>query len=99
MASLSCVEDKMKTSGLVKGGTTITTTSQSTLLEEMKLLKDQSGFILLSSSKIFVEVSFLRNFLLCGFTFMTKKSTLEKSSLLLVNLFKIPINWDKSLII
>ncbi|XP_010477210.1 PREDICTED: auxin response factor 5 [Camelina sativa] len=43
MASLACVEDKMKTSGLVNGGTTITTTSQSTLLEEMKLLKDQSG--------------------------------------------------------
>jgi auxin response factor len=44
MASLSCVEDKMKTSCLVNGGGTITTTtSQSTLLEEMKLLKDQSG--------------------------------------------------------
>ncbi|KAG2321218.1 hypothetical protein Bca52824_014431 [Brassica carinata] len=42
MASLACVEDKMKTNGLVNGGTT-TTTSQSTLLEEMKLLKDQSG--------------------------------------------------------
>ncbi|XP_010459661.1 PREDICTED: auxin response factor 5-like [Camelina sativa] len=42
MASLACVEDKMKTSGLVNGGTT-TTSSQSTLLEEMKLLKDQSG--------------------------------------------------------
>ncbi|VVA91927.1 unnamed protein product [Arabis nemorensis] len=41
MASLACVEDKMKTNGLVNGGTT--TTSQSTLLEEMKLLKDQSG--------------------------------------------------------
>ena len=43
MASLACVEEKMKTNGLVNGGTT--TTSQSTLLEEMKLLKDQSGFI------------------------------------------------------
>ncbi|KAL1209351.1 Auxin response factor 5 [Cardamine amara subsp. amara] len=44
MASMACVEDKMKTSGLVNGGTTITTTtSQSSLLEEMKLLKDQSG--------------------------------------------------------
>ena len=43
MASLACVEDKMKTNGLVNGGTT-TTTPQSTLLEEMKLLKDQSGF-------------------------------------------------------
>ncbi|RID53761.1 hypothetical protein BRARA_G01136 [Brassica rapa] len=42
MASLACVEDKMKTNGLVNGGTT-TTTPQSTLLEEMKLLKDQSG--------------------------------------------------------
>ncbi|XP_010498407.1 PREDICTED: auxin response factor 5-like [Camelina sativa] len=42
MASLACVEDKMKTSGFVNGGTT-TTISQSTLLEEMKLLKDQSG--------------------------------------------------------
>ncbi|KAH0868790.1 hypothetical protein HID58_075812 [Brassica napus] len=42
MASLACVEDKMKTNGLVNGGTT-PTTSQSTLLEEMKLLKDQSG--------------------------------------------------------
>ncbi|KFK38177.1 hypothetical protein AALP_AA3G079400 [Arabis alpina] len=42
MASLACVEDKMKISGLVNGGTT-TTTTQSTLLEEMKLLKDQSG--------------------------------------------------------
>ncbi|KAF8113735.1 hypothetical protein N665_0046s0081 [Sinapis alba] len=41
MASLACVEDKMKTNGLVNGVTT--TTSQSTLLEEMKLLKDQSG--------------------------------------------------------
>ncbi|XP_013586461.1 PREDICTED: auxin response factor 5-like [Brassica oleracea var. oleracea] len=41
MASLACVEEKMKTNGLVNGGTT--TTSQSTLLEEMKLLKDQSG--------------------------------------------------------
>uniref|UniRef100_A0A1J3FJH6 Auxin response factor n=1 Tax=Noccaea caerulescens TaxID=107243 RepID=A0A1J3FJH6_NOCCA len=44
MASLACVEEKMKTSGFVNGGTTATTkTSQSTLLEEMKLLKDQSG--------------------------------------------------------
>ncbi|CAF1983276.1 BnaC07g48490D [Brassica napus] len=42
MASLACVEDKMKTNGLVNGGTT-PATSQSTLLEEMKLLKDQSG--------------------------------------------------------
>ncbi|KAJ0247771.1 Auxin response factor 5 [Hirschfeldia incana] len=42
MASLACVEDKMKTNGLVNGGTTATT-SQSSLLEEMKLLKDQSG--------------------------------------------------------
>ncbi|CAH8357334.1 unnamed protein product [Eruca vesicaria subsp. sativa] len=42
MASLAYVEDKMKTNGLVNGGTT-TITSQSTLLEEMKLLKDQSG--------------------------------------------------------
>ncbi|CAN7127837.1 unnamed protein product [Brassica rapa subsp. narinosa] len=42
MASLACGEDKMKTNGLVNGGTT-TTTPQSTLLEEMKLLKDQSG--------------------------------------------------------
>ncbi|CAH8385512.1 unnamed protein product [Eruca vesicaria subsp. sativa] len=41
MASLASVEDKMKTNGLVNGGTT--TTCQSTLLEEMKLLKDQSG--------------------------------------------------------
>ncbi|CAH8391030.1 unnamed protein product [Eruca vesicaria subsp. sativa] len=41
MTSLASVEDKMKTNGLVNGGTT--TTSQSTLLEEMKLLKDQSG--------------------------------------------------------
>ncbi|XP_018441441.1 auxin response factor 5 [Raphanus sativus] len=40
-ASLACVEDKMKTNGLIIGGTT--QTSQSTLLEEMKLLKDQSG--------------------------------------------------------
>ncbi|KAJ0257428.1 B3 DNA binding domain-containing protein [Hirschfeldia incana] len=40
MASVE--EDKMKTNGLAKGGGT-TTTSQSTLLEEMKLLKDQSG--------------------------------------------------------
>lgn len=48
MASLACVEDKMKTNGLVNGGTT-TTTPQSTLLEEMKLLKDQSGFHLLYS--------------------------------------------------
>ncbi|KAL0798014.1 hypothetical protein Bca101_053188 [Brassica carinata] len=42
MASLAYVEDKMKTNGLVNGGTT-TPTSQSSLLEEMKLLKDQSG--------------------------------------------------------
>ncbi|KAJ0237523.1 Auxin response factor 5 [Hirschfeldia incana] len=41
MASLASVEEKMKTNGLVNGGTT--TTSQSTLLEEMKLSKDQSG--------------------------------------------------------
>ncbi|KAF8112429.1 hypothetical protein N665_0064s0061 [Sinapis alba] len=41
MASLACVEDKMKTNGLVIGGST--TNSQSSLLEEMKLLKDQSG--------------------------------------------------------
>ena len=44
MGSLACGEDKMKTNGLVNGGTTTSTTSQSTLLEEMKLLKDQSGF-------------------------------------------------------
>ncbi|KAL0697957.1 hypothetical protein Bca4012_054079 [Brassica carinata] len=43
MASLAYVEDKMKTNGLVNGGTTTTITSQSSLLEEMKLLKDQSG--------------------------------------------------------
>ncbi|CAN7034980.1 unnamed protein product [Brassica rapa subsp. trilocularis] len=43
MGSLACGEDKMKTNGLVNGGTTTSTTSQSTLLEEMKLLKDQSG--------------------------------------------------------
>ncbi|KAJ4868867.1 Auxin response factor 5 [Raphanus sativus] len=42
MSSLACVEDKMKTNGLVNGGGT-TATSQSSLLEEMKLLKDQSG--------------------------------------------------------
>ncbi|KAG2303351.1 hypothetical protein Bca4012_062115 [Brassica carinata] len=36
-------EDKMNTNGLVNGGGTTTATSQSTLLEEMKLLKDQSG--------------------------------------------------------
>ncbi|KAF8053095.1 hypothetical protein N665_1463s0001 [Sinapis alba] len=39
---MASVEDKMKINGLVNGGTT-TTTSQSILLEEMKLLKDQSG--------------------------------------------------------
>ncbi|KAH0921959.1 hypothetical protein HID58_021977 [Brassica napus] len=38
---MASVEEKMKTNGLVNGGTT--TTSQSSLLEEMKLLKDQSG--------------------------------------------------------
>lgn len=58
MASLACVEDKMKTSGLVNGGTTTTTTSQSTLLEEMKLLKDQSGFHILSSSIFLLSFPF-----------------------------------------
>ncbi|KAJ4916219.1 Auxin response factor 5 [Raphanus sativus] len=38
---MASVEDKMKTNSWANGGTK--TTSQSTLLEEMKLLKDQSG--------------------------------------------------------
>ncbi|CAN8312619.1 unnamed protein product [Cochlearia groenlandica] len=40
MGSLAYVEDKMKANGFSSGGTT---TNQSSLLEEMKLLKDQSG--------------------------------------------------------
>ncbi|CAN8292346.1 unnamed protein product [Cochlearia groenlandica] len=40
MVSLACVEDKMKTNGLINRATT---TSQTTLLDEIKLLKEQSG--------------------------------------------------------
>lgn len=79
MASLACVEDKMKTSGLVNGATTTTTASQSTLLEEMKLLKDQSGFIFFLSQEFDCKFSFFEkfhsNFFFVGLPFVTKGPT------------------------
>lgn len=72
MASLACVEEKMKTSGFVNGGTTATTkTSQSTLLEEMKLLKDQSGFILFLPQDYYCKFPFHTQHFLCRITFAT----------------------------